>query len=276
MYHIRYNDSQSANKGEVMAYEVKVEAFEGPLDLLLHLINRLEIDIYDIKMKEITSQYMEHVHAMQVLELNEASEYLVMAATLLSIKSKMLLPVTGFSYDEELDMDEVDPRDELVNRLLEYKRYKEAAIELKELESRQSLHFSKLPELPEPEQIMQFDVLEQQYEVYDLLGAFQKLLKRKQLQAPLSTRISKSEISIKDQMNHVVSRLTTLNRAVSFEELFDSHEKSVIVATFLSLLELMKRQVIAVKQGANFSSLEIELSKEVERNELESEFDESS
>lgn len=259
-----------------MAYEVKVEAFEGPLDLLLHLINRLEIDIYDIKMKEITSQYMEHVHAMQVLELNEASEYLVMAATLLSIKSKMLLPVTGFSYDEELDMDEVDPRDELVNRLLEYKRYKEAAIELKELESRQSLHFSKLPELPEPEQIMQFDVLEQQYEVYDLLGAFQKLLKRKQLQAPLSTRISKSEISIKDQMNHVVSRLTTLNRAVSFEELFDSHEKSVIVATFLSLLELMKRQVIAVKQGANFSSLEIELSKEVERNELESEFDESS
>lgn len=259
-----------------MAYEVKVEAFEGPLDLLLHLINRLEIDIYDIKMKEITSQYMEHVHAMQVLELNEASEYLVMAATLLSIKSKMLLPVTGFSYDEELDMDEVDPRDELVNRLLEYKRYKEAAIELKELESRQSLHFSKLPELPESEQRMQFDVLEQQYEVYDLLGAFQKLLKRKQLQAPLSTRISKSEISIKDQMNHVVSRLTTLNRAVSFEELFDSHEKSVIVATFLSLLELMKRQVIAVKQGANFSSLEIELSKEVERNELESEFDESS
>ena len=76
-----------------MSYEVKIEAFEGPLDLLLHLINRLEIDIYDIKMAEITAQYMEHIHAMRVLELNEASEYLVMAATLLAIKSKMLLPI---------------------------------------------------------------------------------------------------------------------------------------------------------------------------------------
>lgn len=258
-----------------MAYEIKVEAFEGPLDLLLHLINRLEIDIYDIKMKEITSQYMEHVHAMQVLELNEASEYLVMAATLLSIKSKMLLPTETIELDDDLEFSfEEDPRDELVRRLLDYKRYKEAAGELKELESSQSLHFTKLPSLVEVEKSDKPQVLEQSYEVYDLLGAFQRMLKRKQLQAPLATRISRSEISIKDQMNHVVSKLKASKGKINFDELFDTEEKAVVVATFLSLLELMKRQWIQVKQGDNFTTLEIELSEDVLENEMESEFDE--
>lgn len=259
-----------------MAYEVKVEAFEGPLDLLLHLINRLEIDIYDIKMKEITSQYMEHVRAMQVLELNEASEYLVMAATLLSIKSKMLLPTTGYDFDEEDGyIDEHDPRDELVNRLLEYKRYKEAAGDLKELETKQSHYFSKVPSILEKEENLPNQVLDQQYEVYDLLGAFQKLWKRKQLQAPLLTRISRAEISIKDQMSQVIKKLQNRSGPVAFEELFESHEKAIIIATFLSVLELMKRQMITVNQTDNFTSLEIELTKEVYENEVESEFDES-
>ena len=116
------------NRWSFMSYEVKTEAFEGPLDLLLHLINRLEIDIYDIKMAEITSQYMEHIHAMRVLELNEASEYLVMAATLLSIKSKMLLPIhQDEEMEDDFDIQLNDPRDELVSRLIEYKKYKEAA-----------------------------------------------------------------------------------------------------------------------------------------------------
>ncbi|MFC4354538.1 segregation and condensation protein A [Chryseomicrobium palamuruense] len=259
-----------------MAYEIKVEAFEGPLDLLLHLIHRLEIDIYDIKMKEITSQYMEHVHAMQVLELNEASEYLVMAATLVSIKSKMLLPTETIEMEDDLEFSfEEDPRDELVRRLLEYKRYKEAAGELKELENGQSLHFTKLPSLIEVEKSDAPQVLDQSYEVYDLLGAFQRMLKRKQLQAPLATRISRSEVSIKEQMNNVVTKLKAAHGKVRFEELFDSHEKAVVVATFLSLLELMKRQMIQVNQGDNFTTLEIELTEEVSEHEMDSEFDES-
>lgn len=258
-----------------MAYEVKVEAFEGPLDLLLHLINRLEIDIYDIKMTEITSQYMEHVHAMQVLELNEASEYLVMAATLLSIKSKMLLPVVTVDLDLDSDYDDYDPRDELVTRLLEYKRFKEAAQELKEREQTHSQHFSKLPAVFETQEIEVAEVLEQQYEAYDLLGAFQKMLKRKQLQAPLSTRIAKTEISIKAQMQEVVSKLQAAHGKMVFEELFDTNERSVLVATFLSVLELMKRQLVLVHQIENFKNLEIELVKEVHESEIESEFDES-
>lgn len=262
--------------GELMAYEIKVEAFEGPLDLLLHLIHRLEIDIYDIKMKEITSQYMEHVHAMQVLELNEASEYLVMAATLLSIKSKMLLPTETIEMEDDLEFSfEEDPRDELVRRLLEYKRYKEAAGELKELESGQSLHFTKLPSLFENEKSEITQVLDQSYEVYDLLGAFQRMLKRKQLQAPLATRISRSEVSIKEQMNRVVTKLRAAHGKLAFDHLFETHEKVIVVATFLSLLELMKRQMIQVNQGDNFSTLEIELTEEVFEHEMDSEFDES-
>lgn len=259
-----------------MAYEVKVEAFEGPLDLLLHLIHRLEIDIYDIKMKEITSQYMEHVHAMQVLELNEASEYLVMAATLLSIKSKMLLPTETLELEDDLEFSmEEDPRDELVRRLLEYKRYKEAAGELKELESGQSLHFTKLPSIVETEKSATIQVLDQTYEVYDLLGAFQRMLKRKQLQAPLATRISRTEVSIKEQMNQVVTKLKAARGKMAFDKLFETHEKAIVVATFLSLLELMKRQMIQVHQGDNFTTLEIELTEEVFEHEMDSEFDES-
>ena len=130
-----------------MSYQVKLEAFEGPLDLLLHLINRLEIDIYDIPMAELTQQYIEHLQAMRVLQLDELSEYLVLAATLLEIKSKMLLPVhEGEVFDDELDYDmEEDPRDELVARLIEYRKYKEAAISLKESADDRSDHFTKSP-----------------------------------------------------------------------------------------------------------------------------------
>src|SRR4051812_323235 len=130
-----------------MGYNIKIDAFEGPMDLLLHLINRLEIDIYDIPMAEITDQYLSYIHTMQHLELDIASEYLVMAATLLAIKSKMLLP----KHEDESNLDEndesfdLDPRDELVEKLLEYKKYKQAALEFKTLEEERSLMFTKPP-----------------------------------------------------------------------------------------------------------------------------------
>lgn len=116
------------------SYQVKVEGFEGPLDLLLHLINRYEIDIYDIPVSQITDQYMHYIHTMQVLELDLASEYLVMAATLLAIKSQMLLPNTAVVDDfEESEMEE-DPREDLMRRLIEYRKYKQAAEDLKDKE----------------------------------------------------------------------------------------------------------------------------------------------
>ncbi|MGI2327100.1 segregation/condensation protein A [Planococcus sp. YIM B11945] len=255
-----------------MSYEVKVEAFEGPLDLLLHLIHRLEIDIYDIPVSQITSQYMEHIRAMQVLELNEASEYLVMAATLLAIKSKTLLPVHEGEFDDvEYELDEQDPRDELVSRLVEYRKFKDASLKMKEMETHRSFLFTKAPkDLSEFQLATGSENIDLEVNTYDMLAAFQKMLRRKQLKAPLSARIARQELSIKDQMTSIVSRLKTAKGRTSFTNLFPSDDKSVLVVSFLSVLELMKRQVIAVEQEKNFTDLMVELRKETWKYEDES------
>ncbi|ATP39587.1 segregation/condensation protein A [Solibacillus sp. R5-41] len=254
-----------------MSYEVKLDAFSGPLDLLLHLIHRLEIDIYDIPMAELTEQYIDHIHAMQTLELNEASEYLVMAATLLAIKSRMLIPIhEGEIDDTEIDLDDPDPRDELVMRLIEYKKYKEAAIQLQELESERGQVFTKAPadlsEYMPDEQLALFD---KNVNVYDMLSAFQKLMRRKQLKKPLATRVARQEISVKEQMRAVITVLKNNGGKVMFSELFTYEDKSMLVLTFLTLLELMKRQVIFVEQQKNFDDLSVLLQKEDIGDELE-------
>lgn len=256
-------------------YEVKLEAFTGPLDLLLHLIHRLEIDIYDIPMAELTAQYIDHIHAMKELELNEASEYLVMAATLLAIKSRMLLPIhEGEMDDAEFEVEGPDPREELVTKLIEYKKYKEAANELKDLEADRAQVFTRPPSdlsgfLPD-EQLALFDM---NVNVYDMLSAFQKLLRRKQLKRPLSTRVARQEISVKDQMIAVIDSLKLSGGRSSFSELFPYEDKSTIIVTFLSLLELMKRHVVFVEQENNFEDLTVILQKEDIGDELK-QFDE--
>ena len=255
---------QEMTGGRKMSYEVKLDAFSGPLDLLLHLIHRLEIDIYDIPMAELTEQYIDHIHAMQTFELNEASEYLVMAATLLAIKSRMLIPINeGEIEAAELEVDEPDPREELVARLIEYKKYKEAAVQLQELESERGEVFTKAPadlsEYMPDEQLALFD---QNVNVYDMLSAFQKLMRRKQLKKPLSTRIARQEISVKDRMHTVVNFLKQAGGRVMFSELFEADDKPTLVITFLTLLELMKRQVVFVDQQNNFDDLTVLLQKE--------------
>ncbi|GEK34443.1 segregation/condensation protein A [Kurthia sibirica] len=255
-----------------MSYKVKLEAFEGPLDLLLHLIHRLEIDIYDIPMREITSQYMEHIRAMQVLELNEASEYLVMAATLLEIKSKMLLPIHEEELDDlDMDLDSMDPRDELVNRLVEYRKFKNAASQFKEKESQRVQFYSRPPnDLSEYMQEEQLQLFDTSVNVFDMVAAFQKMLRRKILKAPLSTRIAKQGMTIKQQMKRVIDILKEHKGSADFFELFEANDKPTLVVTFLSLLELMKRQVVTVDQTSNFDCLTVTLRKEdVDYDELE-------
>jgi segregation and condensation protein A len=258
-----------------MSYEVKLDAFSGPLDLLLHLIHRLEIDIYDIPMAELTEQYIDHIHAMQTLELNEASEYLVMAATLLAIKSRMLLPIhEGEMDDAELEIDGPDPREELVARLIEYKKYKEAAVELQQLEAERAQVYTKPPmdlsEYMPDEQLALFDT---NVNVYDMLSAFQKLMRRKQLKKPLQTRITRQEVSVKAQMIMMVDVLKSRGGKAMFSDLFPYEDKSTLVLTFLTLLEMMKRQVVYVEQEANFEDLSVLLKKEDISDELE-QFDE--
>jgi len=249
-----------------MTYQVKLEAFEGPLDLLLHLINRLEIDIYDIPMAELTAQYIEHLQAMRVLQLDELSEYLVLAATLIEIKSKMLLPVhEGEEFDDDFDFDmEDDPRDELVARLIEYKKYKEAAISLKESADERSGHFTKTPQdLTEFGEIVASES-DESLNVFDLIGAFQKMLNRKRLKAPMTASISKTEVSISEKMDEIMAILEKGGGKCDFYSLFDKGETTDLVVTFLSLLELMKRRDIIVNQDGNFDDLTVSYRREDE------------
>jgi segregation and condensation protein A len=249
----------------VQQYSVKLDAFEGPLDLLLHLINRYEIDMYEIPMAELTEQYLLYIYAMQELQLDMASEYLVMAATLLEIKSKLLLPKQEeelFDDDLEFEMEE-NPRDELMQRLIEYRKYKEAAVDLKHLEEERGQMFTRAPSdlsefNSEDQEKVKLDV-----SLYDMLGAFQKLLRRKKLQKPMQTRISRQEISIGVRMEQIVQELSSLriHERKNFMDLFPYEDKEHIVVTFLALLELMKSDSILLEQTQNFSEIFLSIKK---------------
>ncbi len=234
------------------AYQVSLDVFEGPLDLLLHLINQLEIDVYDIPVAEITEQYMEYIQTMQHLELNIASEYLVMAATLLEIKSKMLLPTEEIT--EDFDEYEEDPREELMERLIEYRKYKEAAEDLKEKEQEEHQIFTRPPvifkDLDTKVPVVKGDV-----SIYDMLGALRKMFKRKQWNEPLDTKITRTEIPIEQRMEEVLTIVKKSETGIAFDQLFSYQSRSHIVITFIALLELMKINEIYCKQDNHFDPL---------------------
>jgi len=241
-----------------LQYHVKIDAFEGPLDLLLHLINRLEIDIYDIPVSEITEQYMLYIHTMQELHLDVASEYLVMAATLLSIKSRMLLPKQEEElFDEEFaEEPEEDPRDELMKRLIEYRKYKEAAVDLRNLEEDRSLVYTKAPsDLSEYAEVAASHVDSLNVSIYDMLGAFQKMLRRKKIQKPVQTRITRQEIPIEKRMDEILQNIRNSPGRKRFVDLFSSNNREHLVVTFLAILELMKSQQIIIEQENNFADI---------------------
>ncbi|WP_226034636.1 segregation/condensation protein A [Aquibacillus saliphilus] len=234
------------------SYKVKVDAFEGPLDLLLHLINEYEIDIYDIPVAQITEQYMVYINTMQELELNVASEYLVMAATLLAIKSQLLLPNQDLEVDDEGY--EEDPREELMKRLIEYRKYKDAAIQLKEKELDANHIYTRPPkafkDLSTKKTIVQGDI-----SIYEMIAAMNKVFERKKWDNPLETRIQRSEIPIKKRMEEVLEQVKLHKTGVRFELLFQYPSKSHIVVTFIAILELMKVKEIYCTQEKHFDEL---------------------
>lgn len=240
-----------------MHYNVKLDSFEGPLDLLLHLINSLEIDIYDIPVAKITEQYLLYIHTMKEMQLDLASEYLVMAATLLAIKSKMLLPKRNEEIEASFDIEfEEDPREELVERLIEYRKYKEAASDLKSLEIERGQMFTKPPsDLSDFSKEVVHEKNDSNVSLYDMLGALQKLLRRKKLQRPITTKISRQDIPIEQRMEEIVRDLKKTKERRSFFDLFPVPDKQHIVVTFLAILELMKRHEIIVEQEGNFADI---------------------
>lgn len=240
-------------------YNVKLDAFQGPLDLLLHLINKAEVDIYDIPVAEITDQYVNYIHTMQRFELDVASEYLVMAATLLALKSKMLLPKQEDDlFEDQQFLDEDDPREELITRLIEYRRYKEAAETLKDLEKERGLIFSKMPTdlssyldeaKREPQRI--------NASLYDMLDAFSQLVKRKQLEIPKETKIDRDDFPLEKRMEDIINQLNQSNGKMSFFGLFKYRERGELIVTFLAVLELIKAKKIICQQGANFTDISV-------------------
>ncbi|GAB1531079.1 MULTISPECIES: segregation/condensation protein A [Brevibacillus] len=239
-----------------MAYSIKLDSFEGPLDLLLHLIDKAEVDIYDIPVAEITEQYLATIDKMQELQLDVASEFVVMAATLLSIKSKMLLPKKEehvFQQFLDMDVDEIDPREELVARLLEYKRYKMLAENLREMEIGRNQVFTRPAENLSP-YVREEDHTVTNVTLYDLINALEKLVKKTKEKEPMTT-VSRDEISIKDRMTEIRQAVRS-GGMVRFSELFtQGATRTEIVTTFLALLELMKAKHITCVQNQLFQDI---------------------
>ncbi len=233
-------------------YKVRLEVFEGPLDLLLYLIKQDEVDIHAVSIERITKQYLEYLSAFKILDIDVAGEFVVMAANLIYIKSRSLLPVHQQPPDAESE--EEDPRWELIRQLIEYKKFKDAAAHLQQRELRRERLFGRLPEKPEfpQEQTMQLS----EVGIFDLINAFQRVLKK--LDKPEDLReIFEENFTVSDKID-VILNLATPGRAVRFTELFAGvASRTEIVVTFLALLELIRLKQLRVTQSAVFGEIDL-------------------
>lgn len=241
-----------------MQYKVTIDNFEGPLDLLLHLIKEQDIDIYDIKIEDITKQYLDYIKAMKELNLSIASEYLVMASELIEMKSKMLLPRKSVAESDEY---EEDPREVLIERLLLYKQYKEVTSNFKDLEKERKLILTK-----NPENLSVYAKQEEKKDtlgVDDLINAFNELLRRKELEKPIATKITRKELSVSEKVIKIKNILMN-KKNINFEEIFDELTREEVIISFLSVLEMVKKNEIILRQDGNFNSIIISLKEGVE------------
>ncbi len=244
-----------------MELQVKLQVFEGPLDLLLHLLEKNKVNIYDIPIVEITNQYMEYIEEMKRQDLNIMSEFLVMAATLLDIKSKMLLPADPVSEEEE-----EDPRAELVQQLLEYKMYKCMAYELRDRQIDAERVMFKLPTIPDEilqyEEPINMEELISDVTLARLNHIFQSIMKKQVDKIdPVRSkfgRIEKEEVSLEEKMAYLED-YAKAHRRFSFRSLLEEQSgKMEIVVTFLAILELMKLGKIFISQEHTFDEIQID------------------
>lgn len=234
-----------------MTITVQLKAYEGPLDLLLDLIKENKIDIYDIPIAEITDQYMAYLEKMKELNLAVAGDFLVMAATLVYIKSKMLLPPDEVQDDEE---EEIDPRTDLVNKLLEYQAFKEAARDLDVMQEQRRLVFTRaqqLIDLPQDEH----DELGLPSNLFDFIQAFSNVLKTNSIET--FHEIYEEDIPIDKKLDEI-STILDAKGSVRFSELFSAkRSRNILIVTFLAILELIKAKRIRIEQSALFEEIVI-------------------
>ncbi len=238
-----------------MTYNFCVSDFEGPLDLLLHLVKESKMDIYEINIHNIIDQYLEFIHSLEEKNIDIASEYLVMASELIHLKSKLLIN----RQDEELnegDEFNINSEEDLRNKLLEYEKYKKLTENFHELEQKRGEVYTKLPESLK-EYIEDSGIQKGEYNIEDLLNAYKLFIERENLSKPLNTKITKKEISVDDKIKDI-RQILKKRQKINFIELFTEITKENVVVTFLSILEMCKNNEILLSQEDNFSPIMIE------------------
>lgn len=234
-----------------MSYKIKLEIFEGPLDLLLYLVKKDHLNVYDIPIAKVTEQYVRYLDMMRLLNLNIAGEFLVMAATLMQIKSKMLLPIDESQATQE---EQEDPRAELVKRLLEYEKFKEIAQDLRQKELDQREIF-KRPKMQNKEEASESGEVYFEASLFDLISAFSQALE--DVPKELFYEVVKDEFSVEGKV-HEILHLMLVEQSVSISGLFSgAKNKMEIVVIFLAILELIRLKEIVARQKSVFGEIEI-------------------
>lgn len=234
-------------------YKIKLNTFEGPLDLLLFFIRRDELDIYDIPIFRITKEFVEYLHLLEKMDLEVAGDFLLMAATLMQIKVRMLLP-------KEIDEkgEEIDPRADLVNALIEYKRYKEMSEEFSFLESTQrKVSYRSNFDNDEIEKQPELDTLLKNISLFDLIKSFQNALMEKPKE--VVHEVQKMNFSIDDQIKYILDRVGEMGQINFIKLVHGVTEKLRIVVTFIAMLELIKMGKLGLRESGNFNDFEIYL-----------------
>lgn len=239
-----------------MAYNIKLEVFEGPFDLLVYLIEKSQMDIYDISISKITKQYIEYIEMMHKLNLEVVSEFLVLAATLIEIKSKMLLPVN--KKINIVDEEQEDPRSELIQKILEYKKFKNLANIFQENEDKASKIFHKVQEdfsiYSKEEYIEYIDV-----DIDQFVNAFNTFLKKRKkiydIKKRYTEKIHGERISLEDKINDIKTSFNSASKLDFSNLIQDIYDKYEVIVTFSAMLELIKQKYIKVQQSVNFGTI---------------------
>lgn len=233
-------------------YKVKLEVFEGPLDLLLYLIKKDEVDIYDIRIERITQQYLDFMEAFKVLDLEVAGEFVVMAANLIYLKSRALLPAHVQPPEEEAEED--DPRWDLIRQLVEYKKFKDAAAQLSQREVEQSQLYARMSDPADAQAERPLGDVS----VFDLINAFNQVLKRIESKSEDLREIFEENYTVSDKID-LVMKMTGSGVPLKFTELFASAaSRAEIVVTFLALLELIRLKQLTCVQDGTFGEIELQ------------------
>lgn len=230
-----------------MDYTLKINDFEGPMDLLLHLIKESKMNVFDFKVEEIVKSYLDYINKMQEINLTIASSYLVMASELIEIKSRMLLPTKPKEEEEE------DPKERLINRLIEYQKYKEVTDDFKELEKERKMIFTKLPE-DISEYVTETSIQNSNLTVQDLVDALNHFLSRQKDKVVLETKVTKKELTV-EQRRTDIKKIIYSRKKLNFFELFDVLNREYVVVTFLAVLEMVRKHEINITQENNFDNI---------------------